>query len=124
MVSDSCPQGRQNSGDKVFEGNPVGAEEPGLVLAFITNNDFSAQTRRAFSNDIRKFARWFATANREPFLIARVTTRDVGDFRDHLRRERGQAVASVNRALVAVRRFFAWLLEEGHVTGNPATRVK
>ena len=124
MVSDSCPQARQNRGDKVFDGLPVGPEEPGLVMAFIENNDFSDQTRRAFASDIRKFAKWFAEVNRENFVVARVTTRDVCDFRDQLRRERGQAVASVNRALVTVRRFFGWLVEHGHLHTNPAVKVK
>jgi hypothetical protein len=36
----------------------------------------SPNTRRAFTQDVRKFARWFTTANREPFTVKRVTTRD------------------------------------------------
>ncbi|WP_337173525.1 site-specific integrase [Paludisphaera sp.] len=124
MLSDSCPQRRRYSGDKVFEGIPAGPDESGLVLAFLDGNDFSAQTRRAFVNDLKKFARWFTEANREPFVVARVTTRDVGDFRDHLRRGKCQAVATVNRALVNVRRFFSWLVEHGHLTANPAVKVK
>ena len=63
-------------------------------------------------------------ANREPFVVGRVTTRDIADFRDHLRRQQGQAVATVNRSLVAVRKFFEWLADRGHVVANPAKRVK
>ena len=33
----------------------------------------------------------------EPFIVGRVTTRDVTDFRDGLRRQQGQAVATINR---------------------------
>jgi site-specific recombinase XerD len=47
-------------------------------------------------------------------------TRDVADFRDQLRRDRGQAVATVNRAVVAIRRYFGWLADCGHVSANPA----
>lgn len=53
-----------------------------------------------------------------------ISKRDVDDFRDHLRRERGQAVATINRALVTVRRFFVWLVEQGHIVSNPAKKVK
>jgi integrase/recombinase XerC len=74
--------------------------------------------------DVRKFAQWFTTANREPFDLRRVTTRDVADFRDHLRRERQQAVATVNRSLVSLRLFFGWLRKEGVSTGNPTSDVK
>jgi integrase/recombinase XerC len=114
----------KNSGDSVFEGIPVGPEEGALAARFLADHDFAADTRRAFTNDLKKFARWFATANREPFTAIRVTTRDVSDFRDHLRREQQQAVATVNRALVTLRKFFGWLADEGHVAANPAKAVK
>jgi len=114
----------QNSGDKVFEGIPVGKEEAALFAAFLTGHDFSKNTRRAFSQDVRKFARWFSSANRERFTVSRITTRDVTDFREHLRREQGQAVATVNRCLVTLRRWLGWLVEQGHVANNPAKKVK
>jgi site-specific recombinase XerD len=124
MASNLRPEGGQNSGDKVFEGIPVGREEAAYFTAFLDGHDFSANSRRAFTQDIRKFAAWFLSANRERFVVGRVTTRDVADFRDHLRREKGQAVATVNRALVTVRRFFSWLADQGHVASNPAKKVK
>ena len=114
----------KNSGDNVFEGLPVAEGMAALWNQFLEANDFSANTRRAFATDIRKFAAWFTTANREYFTVQRVTTRDVTDFRDHLRRDQGQAVASVNRALVTVRKFFGWLAENEHVPANPAKKAK
>ncbi|MFO0806137.1 MAG: tyrosine-type recombinase/integrase [Gemmataceae bacterium] len=114
----------KNSADSVFDGITVGPDEGGLVAGFLTAHDYAADTRRAFRNDIRKFARWFAEANREPFVVGRVTTRDITDFRDHLRRDRQQAVATVNRALVTVRTLFGWLADQGRVPANPATPVK
>jgi site-specific recombinase XerD len=124
MASESRQQGRKNSADSVFESIPVGPEEPVLFAAFLGAHDFSQNTRRAFTQDARKFALWFTEANREPLRVSRVTTRDVTDFRDHLRREQGQAVATVNRALVTVRRWFAWLVDQAHVAANPAAKVK
>jgi integrase/recombinase XerC len=114
----------KNSGDNVFEGIPVGPEEASFFSAYLAAHDLSANTRRAFRQDLRKFARWFASANNEPFRVGRVTVRDLTDFRDHLRREKGQAVATVNRALVTLRRYFAWLVEQSHVPANPARPVK
>lgn len=114
----------KNSGGNVFDPQPPGDGEAALIDRFLTNNDFSPNTRRAFRQDLGKFASWFTVANKEPFRIGRVTTRDVSDFRDHLRRDKGQATATVNRALVTVRRFLSWLVEEGHLTANPAKKVK
>jgi site-specific recombinase XerD len=100
MLSALRRESRLNSGDKVFDGVPVGVGEADLLQAFLAAHDFAPPTVKAFSLDLKKFARWFTESNREPFTMKRVTTRDVSDFRDSLRRDRGQAVASVNRALV------------------------
>jgi len=114
----------KNSGDNVFRGIPVGENEAALVMEFLIQNDFAPNTKKAFRTDLLKFARWFSTVNSEPFQIDRVTIRDVIDFRNHLRREKGQAVATVNRALVAVRRFFDWLVDSNYAETNPAKAVK
>jgi integrase/recombinase XerC len=114
----------KNSGVNLFDGVPVGKDEPSLVSAFLDQHDFAEGTRRLIGLDIKQFARWFAEANREKFVIGRVTMRDVLDYRDHLRREKGQAVATVNRSLVLLRRFFGWLVEEEHIAANPAKGVK
>jgi integrase/recombinase XerC len=114
----------KNWEENVFQGVPVGQEEATLVGAFLNAHDFALGTRTGIILDLRKLAKWFTRANKEPFTAKRVTTRDVTDFRDYLRREKGQAVATVNRTLVMVRRFFAWLADRGHVPANPAKPVK
>jgi integrase/recombinase XerC len=124
MPSKSSSEGRQNSGDNVFVGVPTGRAEAKLFAAFLNSLDLAENSRRAMRLDMRKFARWFTSANKERFIVGRVTTRDVGDFRDHLHRDEKQAVATVNRCLVTVRRFFGWLAENGHVPANPAKSVK
>lgn len=118
------PEARQNWGDNVFRNVTVGGEEASLFTQFLRAHDLSPNTRRAFAQDVRKFARWFSSANREPFTVKRVTVRDITDFRDHLRRDDGQAVATVNRALVTLRRFLGWLEDKDHIPANPAKSVK
>ena len=114
----------KNCPDNLFASIPVGREEPSLVAHFLDDHDLSPHSRRAIINDLRKFAAWFSTANNELFVVGRVTGRDVADFREALRKGQGQAVATVNRALVSVRRFLAWLAEQGHLQTNPARKVK
>lgn len=123
-MSESSPEKRQNSADKVFENLSVGPEEAALFLRFLTSHDFAPNTRQAMVQDLQKFAKWFSESNRESFVVGRVTTRDVSDFKDHLRRDKQQAVATVNRAVVVLRRYFAWLVEQGVVSINPAKPVK
>lgn len=114
----------ENSTDSDLDPQPVGDQEAALIVRFLNENDFSQNTQRAFAQDLQKFSRWFTQANNEPFRIHRVTTGDVSSFKDNLRRDQQQAVSTVNRALVTVRRFFSWLIEEGHLTSNPAKKVK
>ena len=114
----------KNCGDNVFGPAAVGPGEATLVEGYLDDQDFAANTRRAVIQDLRKFAAWFAQANAEPFRIKRVTTRDITDFKDGLRRQQGQAVATINRALVTLRRFFAWLVDHGHAQANPVKPVK
>ena len=111
----------KNTADNVS--GPDGGEST-LVARFFAGNDYAPNTRRAFLNDLGKFTEWFEQANREPFRINRVTTADITSFRDHLRREKSQAVNTVNRAINAVRAFFTWLVESGEVANNPAKKVK
>jgi site-specific recombinase XerD len=124
MMSNLRPEGSQNSGDNVFAGLLVGSEESPLVAGYFASQDFSIHTRRAIRNDLRKFAKWFIQANREPFVFGRVTVRDVIDFRNHLHRDQRQGVATVNRCLVTIRRLLDWLVREGRVEMNAAKPVK
>lgn len=123
-MSESSPEERQNPADNVFANLSVGPDEASLFLLFINSHDFSANTRRAMVLDVQKFAKWFTDSNKEPFVVRRVTTRDVSDFKDHLRRDKQQAVATVNRAVVILRRYFAWLVDQGVASINPAKPVK
>ncbi|MBI2806103.1 MAG: tyrosine-type recombinase/integrase [Planctomycetes bacterium] len=124
MPSQSNPEGRRDRTDNVFRGLTVGKDEATLFARFLGDHDLSANTRRAFAQDVRKFASWFVEANKEPLTVGRVTARDVSDFRDYLRRDKGQAVSSVNRALVTLRRFFGWLVQQAVIPANPALKVK
>ena len=124
MMSDSHEQSRKNTGDNVFRGIQVAGDEALLFAQFLDGHDLAPNSRRAFAQDVRKFGHWFTSANREPLCIQRVTVRDITDFREHLRREKGQAVATVNRAIVTLRKFFGWLADQGHIPANPGKPVK
>lgn len=50
--------------------------------------------------DICKFARWFTSANAEPWDVSRVTVRDITGSREYLHREKRQATTTVNRCLL------------------------
>jgi site-specific recombinase XerD len=119
-----CPQGRQNWGDNVFEGIHARPEEGSLFGQFIASQDFSPHTVKAFGFDLRKFAAFFVAVNNEPFNTSRITTADITSLKRYLREEKGQSVSTVNRALVSVRKYLAWLAQTDHIAMNPAVGVK
>jgi integrase/recombinase XerC len=114
----------KNSAEKHFDGIPVGEHEDHLLEEYLNSNDYAPGSRRGYVFDLRKFAKWFAMANGERFVVSRVTTRDITDFKTYLRRDCGQAVTTVNRKLTTIRRFFGWLAEHGHIGANPGKPVK
>lgn len=111
-------------GENVFINIEVGQAETGLLNRFLDAHDFAIGSQRGFILDLRKFAKWFNKVNNERLTVERVTTRDVSDFKCYLRKDNGHAVATVNRNLVTLRRFFGWLSEQGVIQLNPAKPVK
>lgn len=123
-MSDFPQQSRQNWAENDFGTIPVGKDEPLLLAEYLDCHDFADGTCRLVKHDVRSLALWFTERNCEPFIVGRVTVRDIIDYRRYLREERGQAVSTVNRSLVLVRRFFKWLADEGRISANPAAKVK
>jgi len=123
-MSYTSSEARENCGDNVFTGIPSSQNEGSMFGQFLNSYDFSPHTIRAFEFDLRKFARYFTMANNEPFSFRRVTTTDLVSFKRYLRETLGQSVSTVNRALVSLRKYLGWLVEQGHMPVNPAKVVK
>jgi integrase/recombinase XerC len=123
-MSNSCSDYSQDWGDKVYEGISVREDEASFFRKFIASHDFSPHTVKAFTFDLRKFASFFVEGNHEPFNTQRVTTADVTSFKRHLREQLNQSVSTVNRALVSIRKYLGWLVDQNHINLNAAKGVK
>ena len=123
-MSNFSSQSNKNSEHNVFQGINIRPNQEELFLKFTDTLDVSRHTINALILDIRKFAKWFTAANAEPWDIERVTSRDVIDFREHLKTEKKQAVSTINRNLASIRKYFKWLYQNDHITVNPSLSVK
>jgi len=123
-MSNLSSQGNKNYEHNVFRGISIRPKQEELVCQFINMLDVSDHTIQALILDIRKFAKWFTSANSEPWDTERVTSRDVIDYRDYLRQDKKQAVSTINRNLASIRKYFKWLCQNDHITINPAMAVK
>jgi integrase/recombinase XerC len=73
---------------------------------------------RAYTLDVIAFARWFKQTTGREFGPGIVDPMDIGEYRGFLI-QRGKQPATVNRRLIALRRFFEWTLKEGQVQTRP-----
>jgi len=124
MLYKSNSQAGENWRDNVFKNIPTVENESILFRQFLDGYDFSPHTVKAMIFDMRKFALYFTNVNKEPFDTKRLTTVDLVSFKRYLREDRQQAVTTVNRALVSIRRYLDWLVGQGHLEVNPGKVVK
>lgn len=92
--------------------------------AHLRDRDRAPATVRSYCQEIERFALWFEQTNGQPLTPIALTGRDVRDYREH-----GQAVArskpgTINRRLVAIRAYAAFLVETGQLASNPAQHVR
>lgn len=92
-------------------------EEAARVLVFM--DDLRARGRRpatvaAYLADWRKFSRWSAAANGEPFDVSRLVAREAAEFRA-AESAREQKAATINRALAFLLEYARWSEERGDI---------
>ncbi|MDN5375368.1 MAG: hypothetical protein PWQ39_408 [Thermacetogenium sp.] len=82
----------------------------------------------SYTGDVKKFIRW-CLSRYASFSPQEISPLDIVNYRDYLqghggRRGEKASPATVNRALVSLKVFFAYLLERGEIPYNPAADVK
>lgn len=92
--------------------------------------DLRPATIRNYLSDVRQFAAWCEQCWRQgseqeiPFDPARVATPTLTAYRAYLQTEARLKPASVNRALISLKRYFGWCVSQGLLALNPARVVK
>jgi site-specific recombinase XerD len=94
-----------------------------LFLRALQGQNFSPKTLRAYGDDLTQFLAW-VEKNRVDFDVpARFTRGDIEGFMQYLAAQRMTGVTRV-RKLAAIRKFFAFLVENSILAANPAHTVK
>ncbi len=109
----------------------VGQQELGRYAAHLRDDaDMRPATLRNYLSDVRQFMAWCEATWAEgcetgdPFTPAAVTTPALTRYRAHLQHALGLKPASVNRALVSLKRYFAWATTTRAIARDPSTVVK
>lgn len=91
--------------------------------------DLSAVTIRNYLSDLRQFAAWCEFTRGQGcedaplFTPERVTTPTLIDYRTYLQQTLLLKPNSVNRFLLSIKRYFAWLAASGLLRSDPARSV-
>jgi site-specific recombinase XerD len=91
-----------------------------VFLTFLAEEQVSARTARLYLAHVGRFAAWLREQYRVD--IAEATSHDLREYRARLAER--QKPASVNAALAALQRFYAWAYETGRVNANPTVKMK
>jgi len=100
------------------------------ATALRTTTDASAVTVRNYLSDLRQFIAWAEAAweagHEEliPFTPVGLSTPLLTRYRSYLQHTRHLTPATINRALVSLKRYSAWLVSEGLLTRDPVAPVK
>lgn len=82
--------------------------------------DRSASTQRAYASDVDQFIAWSYDQHvREPAQVSKNVLRAYLTAMT----VRGDQRSSIARRRASLRSYFAWLVERGHLTDNPAARI-
>ncbi len=99
-------------------------------LRLRSEEDLAVATIRNYLSDLRHFAAWCEVTWKQgreeetPFTPQAVTTPTLTDYRAYLQQALHLKPNSVNRSLISLKRYFAWLFAAGQITYDPAKVVK
>lgn len=83
----------------------------------------SSSTIVNYLADLRAFLRWGKTETGERFSLLLVTQEHIRLYRYHLAQELNRAASTVNRHLMALRKFFLFAQETGQTSTDPTAGV-
>jgi integrase/recombinase XerD len=95
-----------------------------------TEEDLTAATIRNYLSDLHHFAAWCESTWKQgreedpSFTPEAVTTPTLTDYRSYLQLVLHLKPNSVNRSLISLKRYFAWLLSTERIRHDPAKVVK
>jgi len=98
----------------------------GLVDTFEAHLSSSALAPATIANylaDLRAFLRWSEKTNGEASSLFSLRGPDIEGFCAYLQEVKGQAPATVNRRIQALRKFYSLAMTQGWAQGNPAEEV-
>lgn len=90
----------------------------------LTDDDRSVNTVRSYRSAIQHFLAWYLSEEQRPLTLDDMTPIAFISYRNYLQHQQAKATSTVNAHVAALRRWCAWLNEQGYLLTNPAARLK
>lgn len=98
------------------------------------HEDLTNESRRNYLSDLRHFAAWHEThftrrtdktpSSQMSFMPQAITTPTLIRYRTYLQKELHQKPNSVNRALISLKRYCSWAIQQRLISYDPSVPVK
>ena len=102
--------------------------------ALWNHEDLTNESRRNYLSDLRHFAAWHEThstrrtdeapSSQMSFMPQTITTPTLTRYRTYLQKELHQKPNSVNRALISLKRYCSWAIQQRLISYDPSVPVK
>jgi len=89
----------------------------------LTQAALSPSTIVNYLADLRAFLRWGQSKIRPGFSLAQVNQEHIRQYRSHLAKELNRAASTVNRHLMALRKFYTFATETGTMLEDPTSGI-
>lgn len=91
----------------------------------LVKQDLAPSSIRGYLYDVKMFKVWIEDFYQQEIVLTHVTTNDLRVYRDYLVKIKRHKVASVNRRLQSIKRFYHWLMQtEKTMKAQPAKEVR
>ncbi len=90
----------------------------------LQNHDHAAGTVKKYTQAVSLFLAWYEQEEQAPLTLSALTPIALIGYRNELQHEQQKSISTINLRISALRAWCAWLVEQGFLATDPATRVK
>jgi integrase/recombinase XerC len=92
----------------------------------LTKQDLAPRTIQCYIYDLNNFALWIENFYQQKLDLIKVTSNDIRAYREYLIKLKRHKVASVNRRIQSIKRFYNWIipLSPSNMNEHPTNTIK
>jgi len=90
----------------------------------LKNQDLAEKTIIGYAGDVHCYLTWLNEFYQQEILLLNVKNGDIQAYREYLSKLQRQRSTSINRRLLAIKRFYSWAVQSKYLKHNPAEKIR